>query len=131
MTKVRVPEEIRGEFSVSADWPAGILLGIEELALQPKRLEIRGNLGIFKSPLSATTILGGRHKNIFPAQMELYQACMIMRRPAAPVAQKSFRIKQMDKLFQQGDTIWDYIPKLCSNCKNCSTCTFAGRKEKC
>jgi hypothetical protein len=134
MTKVTVPEEIRGEFSASADWPADryngeieILLGIEELALQLKRLEIRGNLGIFKSHLSATTILGGRHKNIFPAQMELSQACMMLRRAAAPVAQQNCHIKQMDNLFQQGDTMGDYIPKTCSNCKNCSTCTFAGR----
>ena len=52
---------------------------------------------------------------------------MMMRRAAAPVAQKSFRIKQMDKLFQQGDTMVDYIPKICNNCKNCSTCVFAGR----
>ena len=79
------------------------------------------------SPLSATTILGGRHEKIFPAQMELSQACMMLRRAAAPVAQKNFHIKQMDNLFQQGDTMGDYIPKTCSNCKNCSTCTFAGR----
>jgi hypothetical protein len=95
--------------------------------LQPKRLEIVGNFGIFKSPLSVTTILGGRHEGIFPAQMELSQACMMMRRAAAPIAQKSFSIKQMDHLFQQGDTMGDYIPKSCNNCKNCSTCTFAGR----
>ena len=74
------------------------MLGIEELALQPKRLEIVGNLGIFKSPLSATIMLGGRHENIFPAQMELSQACMMMRRAAAPVAQKSFRLIHVRQL---------------------------------
>ena len=81
ITKVTVPEEISKEFSKSTRWPKdryhgkiGILLGIEELAIQPKSLEIVGNLGIFKSPLSATTILIGRHENIFPAQMELLQA---------------------------------------------------------
>jgi hypothetical protein len=88
------------------------LLGIEVLALQPKRLEIMGNLGIFKSPLSATTILGGRHKNIFPAQMELSQACMMMRRPAAPVAQKSFRIKQMNRFFPTGRYNGGLYPKI-------------------
>ena len=45
MTKVSIPEEIRKEFSKAAQWPTvryhgeiGILLGIEELALQPKIL---------------------------------------------------------------------------------------------
>ena len=50
----------------------------------------------------------------------------MLRRSAAPVAQRSFKIKQMDNLFQLGDTMGDYIPKSCSNCKKCSTCTFAG-----
>ena len=51
----------------------------------------------------------------------------MLRRSAAPVAQRSFKIKQMDSLFQLGDNMGDYIPKSCSNCKKCSTCTFAGR----
>ena len=83
---VTIPGEIREEFSASATWPEDryhgkieILLGIEELAIQPESMENVGNLGIFKSPLAATTILGGRHKNIFPAQMELSKACTMMR----------------------------------------------------
>ena len=74
MTKVTVPEEIRGEFSASADWPADryhgeieILLGIEELALQPKRLEIRGNLGIFKSPPISHNHTRGKTQKSLPS----------------------------------------------------------------
>jgi hypothetical protein len=117
-TKDKVPEEIRKEFSESAQWPKdryygkiGILLGTKELAIQTKRLEIVGNLGIFKSPLSATTIPGGRHESTNPAQMELSQACMMIRRTAASIAQKSFRTKQMDNQFQQGDITGDSIPE--------------------
>ena len=78
------------------------------------------------SPLSPTAVLGGRHEKIFPEQVILSQACNMLKRSAAPVAQQSFRIKQMDSLFQLGDSMGDYIPKTCSNCKKCSTCTFAG-----
>ena len=70
--------------------------------------------------------LGGRHEKIFPEPAFLSQACHMLRRSAAPVAQRSFKIKQMDNLFQLGDTMGDYIPKSCSNCKKCSMCTFAG-----
>ena len=77
MPKVIVPEELKEAFSRKEDWPSGryhgsigILLGIEELALQPRRLELVGNLGLFMSPLSSTTILGGRHENISPAKTE-------------------------------------------------------------
>jgi hypothetical protein len=118
---VIVPEELKEAFSRKEDWPReryhgsiGILLGIEELALQPRRLELVGNLGLFMSPLSSTTILGGRHENISPAKTEFSQACMMMRRTAAPLVQKTFRIKQEDKAFQMGDAMGDYVPKTCN-----------------
>jgi hypothetical protein len=44
--KVTVPEEIRREFSEAAQWPKAI-----------GKLEIVGNLEIFKSPMSAANIL--------------------------------------------------------------------------
>jgi hypothetical protein len=42
-------------------------------------LEIRNNLEIFKSTLSATTILGGRHERIISTQMDLSHVCKWMR----------------------------------------------------
>ena len=36
-------------------------------------------------------------------------------------------MKQMYHLFQLGDTMGDYIPKSCNNCRKCTTCTYAGR----
>ena len=133
MPKVAVPEELKEAFSMKQDWPKEryhgsieILLGIEELASQPKRLQLVGNLGIFRSPLSSTTILGGRHERIKPEKTELSQACMMMRRAAAPVAQKAFRIRQEDRTFQMGDAMGDYVPKTCNNCRKCQSCTFAG-----
>jgi hypothetical protein len=62
--------------------------------------------------------------------MELSQACMMMRRAATPIAQKSSRtkpIESMDNQFQQGDTMGNCIPESYNNCNNCSTGTFAGR----
>ena len=59
MAKVIVPQEIRNEFGAKAPWPeerysgeVDILLGLEELALHPTKIEMRSNLGIFISPLS-------------------------------------------------------------------------------
>ena len=56
MAKVMVPQEIRDEFGATAPWPeerfsgeVDILLGLEELALHPTRIEMQGNLGIFVS----------------------------------------------------------------------------------
>ena len=68
------------------------MLGIEELALHPDRLDIVDNLGIFKSPLASVTVLGGRHEDIHPEKVKLSQACMMMRRAAAPGSQNSFRL---------------------------------------
>ena len=86
MKKVKVPEEIRREFSASAKWPEKryhgeieILLGIEESSIHPECIENIGNLGIFKSPLGNTTILAGRHKNIFPVHLELSETCSLMK----------------------------------------------------
>ena len=57
MAKVVVPPEIKDEFETATQWPEArfsgevdILLGLEELALRPIRVELRGNLGIFVSP---------------------------------------------------------------------------------
>ena len=95
MAKVGIPEHLKEAFSSKENWPTerfsgeiGILLGIEELALHPDRLDIVENLGIFKSPLSTHTILGGRHEEIHPDKVELSQSCMMMRRAAAPGSQK-------------------------------------------
>ena len=136
MARVGIPEHLKEAFSRKEHWPTerfsgeiGILLGIEELALHPDRLDIVDNLGIFESPLSTHTILGGRHEEIHPDKVELSQACMMMRRAAAPGSQKSFRVKQevQQSLFEMGDSMGDYVPKSCNNCKKCTTCTFAGR----
>ena len=67
IAKVKIPEHLKEAFSKREHWPShrfsgeiGILLGIEELALHPDRLDIIENLGIFKSPLAAVTVLGGQ-----------------------------------------------------------------------
>ena len=71
MARVDISESIKSEFTKQREWPdsrysgeIGIMLGIEELSLHPKRIDIVGNLGIFRSPLSRTTVLGGRHELI-------------------------------------------------------------------
>ena len=73
MAKVMVPQEIREEFGATAPWPevrcsgeVDILLGLEELALHPTKIQMQDNLGIFVSPLSSVPILRGRHEKIFP-----------------------------------------------------------------
>ena len=131
---MKVPKEIRDEFKDTTPWPESrfsgeveILLGLEELALHPSRIELRGNLGVFVSPLSNTAILRGRHDKIFPELSYLSQACILLRRQKSPSTQKYYRIKQMDSLFKLGDTMGDYIPETSSNCKKCTKCTFAGR----
>ena len=91
-----------------------ILLGIEELALHPHRVEIVGNLGLFRSPLTNVSILGGRHPHIHPVKMELSHACLMLRRAVTP-AHQNFRIKTQESMFQLGDTMGDYIPKTCNN----------------
>ena len=134
MAQVDIPEKLRNMFSNKADWPQQryhgdieILLGIEELALHPRRIDIVGNLGIFKSPLSSVTILGGRHEEIHPARTELSQACLMLRRAEAPGMQKTFRLKHGQDFFQLGETMGDYVPKTCNSCKSCTACSFAGR----
>ena len=131
MAKVNIPEHIRQEFSLSTPWPTTrfsgeveILLGLEELSLHPSPVERVGNLGIFMSPLSETAIMGGRHALIFPIASKLLQSCNLLHSAQAPSQQQHFRIKQMDNMFQLGDTMGDYIPKTCSNCRKCTTCTF-------
>ena len=64
MAKVEIPEKLRKTSTSKHHWPEerfhgeiDILLGIEELELHPRRLDIVGNLVIFKSPLSGTTVL--------------------------------------------------------------------------
>ena len=85
VAKVEVPDEIRKEFQSTTPWPESrhsgevdILLGLEELALHPILVERQGNLGVFLSPLSPTTILGGRHDKIFAATTRLSQACNLV-----------------------------------------------------
>ena len=133
MAKVKVPGEIRSEFGKETPWPSkrfagevDILLGLEELALHPRNIEIVGNLGVFQTSLASMPILGGRHEKINPEKTNLSQACQMLRQATAPANQKNFKVKQLDHLFQLGDEMGNYIPKSCSNCKKCSTCTFAG-----
>ena len=133
MAEVEIPEEIRSEFGEEASWPSkrfagevDILLGLEELALHPRNIKIVGNLGIFHTSLANMPILGGRHDKISPKKSNLSQACQMLRQATAPANQKSFKVKQLDHLFQLGDEMGNYIPKSCSNCRKCSTCTFAG-----
>ena len=119
MAKVHIPQEIREEFKAGTSWPESrfsgeidILLGIEELSIHPNRKEIVGNLGVFESPLTNSPILGGRHEKIHPAKTELSQACMMMRRAAAPgTQQQTFKMKHGESLFELGDSMGDYVPK--------------------
>ena len=120
------------EFRKDTPWPStrfhgevDILLGLEELALHPRDVEVVGNLGVFRTLLSTEPLLGGRHDKIFPGRTRLAQGCQMLRQATAPPIQKTFRVKQMDHLFQLGDEMGDYIPKSCSNCRKYSTCTFA------
>jgi hypothetical protein len=69
--QIKLPEEIKLEFSNSGKWPQTryhssieILLGVEDQEIQPQCLEIKKNLEIFKSQLSTTIILGGSHEKI-------------------------------------------------------------------
>ena len=78
---INMAKEIRDEFKDTTPRPESrfsgeveILLGLEELALHPSRIELRGNLGVFVSPLSNTAILGGRHDKIFLEPSYLSQA---------------------------------------------------------
>ena len=100
---------------------------MEELSLHPTQVERKGNLGIFMSPLSKIAVMGGRHEQILSEVSTLSQACRMLRGAKSPTKQQQFRIKQMDDMFQLGDTLGDYIPKSCSNCRKCTTCTFAGK----
>ena len=104
MAKVEIPEELKEAFQRKEDWPRSrvcgeidILLGIEELALHPHRVEIVGNLGLFRSPLTNVSILGGRHPNIHPVKMELSHACLMLRRAVTP-AHQSFRVQEATQL---------------------------------
>ena len=103
MSAVDVPDDLRSGFSKDTPWPEtrvsgdiDILIGMEELALHPKQVEIKENLGIFVSPLSRTAVLGGRHERIHPAVTTLSQACLMLRSANSPSLQKSF--KQVSKL---------------------------------
>jgi hypothetical protein len=85
--KIEIPEEMKYEFSATDKWPTvryhgdmDILLGENDQNIQPQSLEVRKNLGIFQSSLSATTILGGRHEKIFSTKIELSQVCKWMKR---------------------------------------------------
>ena len=133
MAAVEIPEDIKYEFNERTPWPerrvtgeVDILLGWEEMALHPRDVEVVGNLGVFKTRLSPDPILGGRHNRIKPGESSLSQGCQMLRQATAPPVQKTFRVKQMDHLFQLGDEMGNYIPKSCSNCRKCTTCTFAG-----
>ena len=76
------PEEIKLKFSNSGEWPQTryhgsieILLGVEDQEIQPQCLEIKKNIGIFKSQLSTTKILGGNHGKIDQPMMKISQMC--------------------------------------------------------
>ena len=134
MAAVSISEQIRQEFSPSTTWPESrfsgeidILLGMEELSLHPILIERKGNLGIFLSPLSTVTVMGGRHEKIQPDVSTLSQTCRMLRGAKSPTKQQQFRLKQMDDMFMLGDTMGEYIPKSCSNCRKCTTCTYAGK----
>ena len=114
MAAVSIPEHIRQEFSMSTPWPTSrfsgeieILLGLEELSLHPSQVERVGNLGIFMSLLSEIAVMGGRHDLIFPIASTLSQSCNLLQSAQSPSQQQQFRIKQMDNMFQLGDTMGD------------------------
>ena len=134
MSAVDVPDDLRSGFSKDTPWPEtrvsgdiDILIGMEELALHPKQIEIKENLGIFVSPLSRMAVLGGRHERIHPAVTTLSQACLMLRSANSPSLQKSFKqVSKLKSLFQLGEDMGNYVPKSCSNCQKCTTCTYAG-----
>ena len=134
MSAVEVPDDLRSEFKNNTPWPEtrvsgsiDLLVGMEELSLHPVQIAINNNLGVFISPLSPIPVLGGRHERIHPAVTTLSQACMMLRGAEVPSLQKSFKqIRKSESLFQLGEDMGNYVPKSCSNCKKCSTCTFAG-----
>ena len=99
MTAVEVPEDLRSNFKDSTPWPKSrvrgqidILIGMEELSLHPRDVEIKGNLGVFIAPLTATPVLGGRHERVHPAVTRLSQACLMLRSASTPSLQKRFKI---------------------------------------
>jgi hypothetical protein len=115
MSAVDVPDDIKVGFKRDTPWPEtrvsgdfDILIGMEELALHPTQLEIRDNLGIFISPLSSTTVLGGRHEKIHPAVTSLSQACLKLRSASSPSLQKSFKISSSGK----GGVLDQWIPHI-------------------
>ena len=134
MSAVSISEQIRQEFSPSTKWPESrfsgdieILLGMEELSLHPTLIERKGNLGIFMSPLSDISVMGGRHEQIQPDVSTLSQACGMLRGAKSPTTQQQVTLKQMDDRFMLGDTMGEYITKSCSNCRKCTTCTYTGK----
>ena len=61
--QVEVPDAIRMEFSQTTPWPGEghsgeeeIVIGMDNLAIYPRLIEIQGNLGVFKSPFSSIPI---------------------------------------------------------------------------
>ena len=72
-------------------------------------------------------MLGGRHERIHPAVTTLSQACLMLRSASSPRLQKGSRLVNWKHYFNWGK-IWEtkYVPKSCSNCRKCTTCTFAG-----
>jgi hypothetical protein len=84
--QVEVPDEIRLEYSLTTPWPSErysgeveILIGMEELAIHPRLIEMQGTLGVFKSSFSPMPILAGRHDRVFPAHTKFSQACHMIR----------------------------------------------------
>ena len=84
--QVDVPEEIRLEYSETMPWPSErysgeveILIGMEELAIHPRLIELQGTLGVFKSSFSPMPILAGRHDRVFSAHTKFSQACHMIR----------------------------------------------------
>ena len=56
---------------------------------------------------------------------KIFQTCTVMRRTAAPIAQRSFHTTQM--VSQQEEIKEDSIPESYSNCKHSTTGTVEGR----
>ena len=86
LAQVVVPDEIRLEYSQTTPWPSErysgeveILIGMEELAIHPRLLEIQGTLGVFQSNFSQMPILGGCHDKISPAHIKWSQDCLMIR----------------------------------------------------
>ena len=86
IVEVGVPQNLTRDFKKLTPWPKGrhagkteILIGMEQLSIHPKLIEINNNLAVFKSQFSTNTFLGGTQKKIKVERTRLSQSCTRLR----------------------------------------------------